>query len=258
MLSRLMTRREQMLLAFVATAFIVGALLLYLSRQPGEVQSARVTPEARSVDTSIPPGARAPKQAMLPPASAPDPIPVPLRKIPETAYVAAMGEVAKPGTYELSPGARIADLLDMAGGATLDADLEDINLAAPLIDGTTLTVPVREAAILEGNRLVLRGRPTFPAINPAPYTLSGHGTGVMPVASVTGRALPAVPQQGLINVNTATSEELQTLPGIGPVTAGAIIAYRDQTPFRSVDDLDSVKGVGPKKLETLRPLVSVE
>lgn len=144
----------------------------------------------------------------------------------EAAFVVAhaAGAVLQPGVYELPADSRVTDLIDAAGGASADADLDRLNLAAPVVDGQRVYVPrIGEA---------------------------------MPADAAVGAAggQPAGP----LDLNTATLEQLDVLPGVGPATAQAIIDERDRRGgFRSVDDLLDVRGIGPAKLEGLRDLVTV-
>ena len=134
------------------------------------------------------------------------------------------GAVRRPGLYRLHQGARIADAIARAGGATRRADRELVNLAAPLVDGEQVLVPRRAAA--------------------ASAASSGVATAAAPG--------PTAP----IDLNTATAEQLDTLPGVGPVTAQKIIAYREaHGPFTSVDQLDAIAGIGPARIADLRGLV---
>ncbi|HEY6533914.1 MAG TPA: ComEA family DNA-binding protein [Acidimicrobiales bacterium] len=148
--------------------------------------------------------------------------------------VHAAGAVARPGLQRLAPGARVADLLDAAGGPAPDADLDRLNLAAPLADGQRLYVPrVGESA-------------------PAPVSPEGGGGAGGGSGGSGGTAAPTGP----VDLNTATAEELDALPGVGPATAAAIIDHRERNGrFGSVDDLLDVRGIGPAKLEGLRDLV---
>jgi competence protein ComEA len=133
------------------------------------------------------------------------------------------GWVRRPGVYEFTGGARVIDAIEAAGGARPGAQLDALNLAAPLADGTQILVPKQGAA--------------------PPTTVAGSGV-----------AAPG----GLVNVNTATAEELETLPGIGEVTAQAIIDHRTENgPFTSVDQLLDVTGIGDVTLENIRDLVTV-
>jgi len=143
---------------------------------------------------------------------------------PAAIIVDVAGWVRKPGVYEFSAGDRVIDAVNQAGGAKKGADLTSLNLAAPLADGTQVVVP-KAGATTTG--------------------ASGGATGG--TSGVT-----------LVNVNTATETELESLPGVGPVTAAAIIDYRTQNgPFATVDDLVDVSGIGPSTLEQMRPFVTV-
>lgn len=141
-------------------------------------------------------------------------------------YAHAAGAVRRPGLYELVAGDRVADLLAAAGGPLGAADLDQVNLAAPVADGTQVIVPRRGEVVAPA--------PTAPA-------LPGGSTGPGPV-----------------NVNTADVAALETLPGVGPATAGAIIEHREANgPFTSVDQLIDVAGIGEAKLAALAGLVAV-
>ena len=128
------------------------------------------------------------------------------------------GAVRRPGLYRLAAGTRIADAVAAAGGATAKADVTLVNLAAPLADGEQVLVPARGAA--------------------------GSAAG--------GAPSPTAP----LDLNTASEEQLDALPGVGPATAQKIIDYRQaHGPFRSVDELEAVPGIGPSKLAQLKGLV---
>ena len=139
--------------------------------------------------------------------------------------VHVVGAVRRPGLYRLPEGSRTADALERAGGATRKADLTVVNLAAPLSDGVQVVVPARLAAA--------------PAVAPAS---SGS---------------PGAASQGPVHLNSATLEQLDALPGVGPVTAQKILDYRDENGgFASVDELDAVPGIGPARMEDLREAVA--
>ena len=147
--------------------------------------------------------------------------------------VDVVGAVRRAGVLRLHAGARVVDAIDAAGGANPDADLARLNLAAPLADGSRIAVP----------RL---GAPA-PAVDPS--AVSGAAGG-----STGGTPTPGTP----VDLNTATAEQLDALPGIGPATAAAIVRDREaHGAFRSVSDLGRVRGIGDAKLEQLRPLVAV-
>ncbi|CAB4901298.1 unannotated protein [freshwater metagenome] len=159
-----------------------------------------------------------------------------------TVYVS--GEVVKPGVYMLLATARIIDALQAAGGATTAADLVVVNLAAPLVDAAQVFIP----------RIGSTPRVTLPrphaGIN-LPTT-----TGVMS-GGVSGSS-GATTTQGIVDLNSATLSDLDSLPGVGPSTAKAIIDYRvAHGPFASVDDLLNVRGIGPSKLAAMRARLRV-
>jgi competence protein ComEA len=145
---------------------------------------------------------------------------------PPQLVVHVVGAVRRPGLYRLDEGSRVADAVALAGGAGPKADLAAVNLAAPVTDGTQVLVPRRGQG-------------------------ATAGTGV----ASPGSAAASPP--GPVRLNTATLEQLDTLPGIGPVTAQRILQYREAYgPFSSVDELDAVPGIGPARLEQLRELVA--
>jgi len=136
--------------------------------------------------------------------------------------VHVVGAVRRPGLYRLAEGSRVADAVAKAGGATRKADVSLVNLAAPVADGTQIVVPAR---ITSADR--------------ASSEAAGQTEG------------------GPVHLNTATTEDLDGLPGVGPVTAQKIVEYRQKNgAFSSVDDLDAIPGIGPKRLEQLRELVA--
>ena len=134
--------------------------------------------------------------------------------------VHVVGAVRRAGLYRLPQGSRIADAIARAAGATRRADLSLVNLAAPLADGMQVVVPRK----------------------------------VQPGAA--GGAAEAEATSGPVHLNTATLEQLDSLPGVGPVTAQKILDYRQEHgAFASVDELDAISGIGPARLETLREVV---
>jgi competence protein ComEA len=142
----------------------------------------------------------------------------------ERLVVHVAGSVRRAGVYRLPEGARVAEAIARAGGATRRADVGALNLAAPLTDGQQVLVPRREAA---GGAPGADG----PASSPAPGAK--------------------------VSLSSATVAQLDELPGIGPVTAGQIVDWRTANgPFRSVDDLDDVPGIGPARIEQLRDVVT--
>jgi competence protein ComEA len=155
---------------------------------------------------------------------------------PTGVVVDVVGRVRRPGLVRLSSGARVADAVAAAGGATNGAVTSRLNLARRLSDGEQILVPGARDAV------------------PAAGTYAGPGgeTG----AAFTGQP-PTAGSSSVVDLNTATEEQLDSLPGVGPVTAAKILTWRNQHQrFGSVDELGEVPGIGPKTLAQLRPLVT--
>ena len=152
-----------------------------------------------------------------------------------TVYVS--GEVVKPGVYVLLATARVIDALQAAGGATNQADLVVVNLAASLVDAAQVFIP----------RIGSTPRVTLPR---------PHAGINLPIADGAGGG--ATSAAGIVDINSATLFDLDALPGVGPSTAQAIIDYRTANgPYASVDDLLNVRGIGPSKLAAMRTRVRV-
>jgi competence protein ComEA len=158
-------------------------------------------------------------------ASAPDAAVVvePVRaEPPPPVVVHVVGAVREPGLYRLARGERVADAVTRAGGASPGADLGLINLAAPVVDGQQVVVPVRAAPGVAGG----------------------------------GSAGAAAASGGPVSLSNATLEQLDELPGVGPVTAQKILDYRQQHgAFTSVRELDAIPGIGPARIAQLQDLV---
>jgi len=134
------------------------------------------------------------------------------------------GAVNRPGVVEVSPGARVQDAITAAGGPAADADLESTNLAAPLLDGQHLRIPAV-------------GESTTPVSQP----------------EQAGAAIPL-----LININSATAEELTALPGVGQATAAKIVAYRQEHgPFTQIEKIMDVSGIGEGKFNGFKEMITV-
>lgn len=152
--------------------------------------------------------------------------------------VSVVGLVHQPGLVTLAPSARVADAVAAAGGTLGGADTLGLNLARRVVDGEQIVVGIAS-----------------PAGQPAALGSSINSN--LPATPVSGTAPPAAPAAP-VDLNSATVEELDTLPGVGPVTAAAIVGWRAANGgFRSVDQLAEVDGIGPARLEKLRPLVRV-
>lgn len=153
-------------------------------------------------------------------------------------YVHVAGCVAMPGVCELKAGARLADAIEAAGGFTADAAAESVNLAREVQDGEQVIVASQAEMEAAG-----QGALSVP-----------EGASAQ-AATAAGAATDAA---GRVNINLATDAELQTISGIGPAKAQKIIAYRESNgPFKMVDDLCNVSGIGAKTLEAIRDQVCV-
>ncbi|MBN1289847.1 MAG: helix-hairpin-helix domain-containing protein [Actinobacteria bacterium] len=136
------------------------------------------------------------------------------------------GEVVKPGLYEVEEGSRVSDAVNKAGGPTPGASLESINLAARVKDGTQIIVP--------------------------PVAVAVDG------AAEQGGTVQQTAKSNLVNINSADEHQLDELPGIGPSYAARIIEYRKENgPFSSIDELQNVKGIGPRTIEQIEGLVTL-
>ena len=145
------------------------------------------------------------------------------QRLRRSSWSTSPAPFAGPGLYRLPQGSRIADALTRAGGATAKAGVDGVNLAAPLADGEQVVVPLRVA---------------------------GGGAAAAAPAGASGAS------SGPVSLSTATEEQLDALPGIGPVTAQKIVDYRtEHGAFHSVDELDAISGIGPAKLDQLQGLV---
>ncbi|BBX45452.1 ComEA family DNA-binding protein [Mycobacterium cookii] len=210
-------------LAAVAAIAVLVTIFTLMREQPAPVVSAKLPP----VDMAASAG-RSPDAS--PSARANQPV-----------VVSVVGLVHTPGLVTLTPGARIADALKAAGGTMNGADTAGLNMARQVDDGEQIVVGI---APVNGQPSVLGSSTSSGATTAGPST-----TGSRP-----GRTAPSQ----VINLNTATVQQLDALPGVGPVTAAAIVAWRDSHgKFTSVDQLGEVDGIGPGRLEKLRPLVRV-
>ncbi len=178
-----------------------------------------------------------------------------------TVRVHVAGAVNNPGVYTLPAQGRAVDAIAAASGAAADADLDRVNLAGALSDGVQIYVPHRgetaAPAQIQPNGGTANAGQGNAANGAAQNGASQGGAQPQPARTLTASGSA---QKGStpVNINTATAEELQTLPRIGPAMAQRIIAWREaHGGFHSVDELDAVPGIGPSMLENLRPLVTV-
>ncbi|HOO64181.1 MAG TPA: ComEA family DNA-binding protein [Synergistaceae bacterium] len=159
----------------------------------------------------------------------------------EVWYVYVTGEVVRPGVYEVAPGDRMYVAVEKAGGFTVDADRERINLAAPLKDAMHIKVPSRIPA--EGNSSQILERNQVPREGNANYIRENKFSGVS--------------SEGLLNINAANPEDLEKLPGIGQVLAERIVRTREELGgFKDTGEIIKVPGIGAKRLEKITPLIT--
>ncbi|MGN7780932.1 helix-hairpin-helix domain-containing protein [Mycolicibacterium sp. 22603] len=206
-------------MALVAVGVMAVLVTVFtVVRSPNHPVSAANLPPVQMVST-----------ASSPPAAPQGPV-----------VVSVVGLVHKPGLVTVEAGGRVADAVELAGGALDGADLVGLNMARRVADGEQIIVGL-----------------AAPPGSPSPM-----GSSVKSAAEPSGQPGPASTAAttgsagSRVNLNTATAEDLDALPGVGPVTAAAIIAWRDANgPFGSVDQLGEVDGIGPARLDKLRDLV---
>ena len=169
---------------------------------------------------------------------------------PPMVRVHVAGAVEHPGVYELPSSQRVVDAVRAAGGATSNADLESINLAQTIIDTEQIYVPSRVHHVTTSPR---RPEPRLRPRRTTTVTTPAAGGAPPAVTTSPGTTVPAK-----VNINTATAAQLDELPGVGPTTARRIISYRQSKgPFSKVEDLLNVPGIGPAKLDAMRPMITV-
>lgn len=161
--------------------------------------------------------------------------PIILQPAPTKAPLAVhvVGAVPRPGLYEFAEGARVQDAIDAAGGMLAEANVDALNLAALLEDGQQLVIPYQDGSAVSAESSTLE-LPS--AVTEVPTDASGVE---------------------LVNINTATLEELNALPGIGPTTAQKIIDYRTENgSFSTIEDIMNVSGIGPATFEEIKDLIT--
>ncbi|MCX8094782.1 MAG: helix-hairpin-helix domain-containing protein [Caldisericia bacterium] len=151
-----------------------------------------------------------------------------LNETKEKIYVQIVGEIKYPGVYEMENGDRVFQLVEKAGGLSENADINSINLSKKLIDGEKITVFAKKSLTEDDSKTTQSG-----------------------ISSTK-------PKSNLININTASKEELESLPGIGPTLAQRIIDYRETNGyFQTIEDIKKVSGIGDKKFEAIKNLITV-
>ncbi len=152
-------------------------------------------------------------------------------------YVDISGAVAKPGVYKVDSGTRLFQVIEMAGGPTGDAVMDNINQAKEVFDGEKVVIPTPETMDQLGT--VSQGAPS----------------GVQGGAAAAGTNSKG---EDMVNINSADSATLQTLPGIGPAKAGAIITYRQENgPFKAIEDIKNISGIGNKTFEAIKEYLAI-
>jgi competence protein ComEA len=217
------------LLAICLLCLIGSGAVLYSSHRQDQTPPVVITPAPpeKTADVSAPPAAPAAR-----------------------IYVDVAGAVRRPALYALPPGSRIMQAIVAAGGPASGADLDSVNLAQKLADGEKVFVPKHTAALPASDRPVpltaLVATELHPASKIAKTLLSGHSNKL-------------TAESGLqIALNTATIDDLQKLPTVGPAMAARILAYRAQSGgFGKLDDLMQVPGIGPKKFAKIAPCVKL-
>lgn len=260
MIKGLLTRREQVILIILAVSMVVGSSVLWWERRdragisvmhdventvPADRSSAMGDEGVSNAATVDPASVRA--------------IRAPVENRPGVAVgtghvtVSVAGAVNQPDVYRLPVGSVVEDAVVAAGGYAENADPTGINRAAKLIDGTTVTIPAERSVYVEGDSAPAL-RLTSPVTN-IPAYLPGSVPQSTAQQGVSGAAGSV--RSGKININTASREELETLPRIGPKLASAIIEYRSNHPFMRIEEIQNVPRIGPKTFEGLKGLITV-
>ena len=243
-------RRPRRLAIAPRAAIIAGSALLILALAlalravlVSTATGGHEAPAAAGASATMrpPPAGTAASPAMNPatvPTTGPAAGPGGLSTTSGSVVVHVTGAVSRPGVVTLPPGSRVTDAINAVGGASAEADTQQLNLARVLTDGEQIRVP-RIGEVLP---------------DPAPQTGGDAASGARTAPGKSGGGGAS----GMVNINTASASELEKLPGIGPALAQRIVEHRDSHgPFASVDALTDVPGIGKAKLEGLREQATV-
>ncbi|MDR4948657.1 helix-hairpin-helix domain-containing protein [Neobacillus cucumis] len=203
----------------VVLSLVLGGFYYFYAQGSGETSTFNTTSqETESLKTEVETKSDKPVQAAT--------------AQPEKIMVDVKGQVKNPGVYQSSTDERVMDVIGRAGGLTDQADQTQVNLAEHVVDEMVIYIPAKGE---EGGAIIATSGPSSNA--------SG-GTGQ---------------NQGKIDLNKADEQELQNLPGIGPAKAAAIIEYRNTSgPFKAIEDLKNITGIGDKTFEKLKDLIVVK
>ena len=169
----------------------------------------------------------------------------------ETIVVHVSGAINIEGIVELEAGSRIANAIEKAGGVKENADMTDINLAYPLEDGMKIHIPTKEETEANKNNENM--------IDESYVTSSSGGVSSKEDTNSTQGSSKLTTSNEKVNINTATQEELDTLPGIGPSIASKIIDYREQNgKFNSIEEIKEVSGIGDAKYEKIKDSITIK
>ncbi len=230
------------LLAVCLACLLGSGFVLLRGRQPAPppivftpAPAASLPPTRPAAGTDAPPAPRGPSR-------------------PARLYVDVAGSVRRPALYVLPKGSRVMQALLAAGGPARDADLDSVNLAEVITDGEKVYVPKRRPPVpgsLPSAAATARITAAGGAV-PKPGRGKGSRGGAVRAAKITADSGEQV------SLNSATLEQLERLPGVGPSMAQKILDYRQQSGgFQKIDDLSLVPGIGPKKLAKLTPFVTL-
>ncbi|MDR7318538.1 helix-hairpin-helix domain-containing protein [Brevibacillus nitrificans] len=230
-------RYRKILLTAIALLFVTSSFWLYQTRVAGHEgtdAALPLVPPAYASDDVLPADEHEHAKEATP---AGKPALEKAPSVPAPLYVDVKGDVKQPGLYRLDAGMRVADAIAKAGGANPTADLAQINLAAPLTDGTAIVIPAKEST---------------PAAGPVNLSAPAY-------AANRKNASNASSSDQTVSLNSATAEELMTLPGIGEARAKAILQYREEKgSFRALEELKSIEGIGDKLYERIAPRIRIQ